>query len=122
MNIAKKRLEGRITRHRRIRKKVNGTTARPRLCVRRSYKHMVAQIIDDSTGQSLVQVTTASKEFQQAHGSLSKSEQVAKLGEQVAQLAKEKEIVQVVFDRGGFIYHGRVKALAEAARGAGMEF
>ncbi len=122
MDIAKKRLEGRLTRHRRIRKKVAGTAARPRLCVRRSLKHISAQIVDDSTGQSLVQVSSASKDFQSKHQSLSKIEQCEKLGELIAQKAKEKKIVQVVFDRGGYIYHGRVKALANAAREAGMEF
>lgn len=122
MDIAKKRLEGRLTRHRRVRKKVNGTQARPRLCVRRTLKHMSAQIIDDASGLSLVQVSTSSKEFQQSHSTLNKSEQSSQLGALVAALAKEKNIARVVFDRGGYIYHGRVKALADAAREAGMEF
>ena len=122
MNMAQKRLEGRITRHRRIRKKVNGTTARPRLCVRRTLVHMSAQIVDDSTGKSLVQASTSSKEFQAQNGSLTKTEQSRKLGALVASLAKEQKIDQVVFDRGGYIYHGRVQAFAEAAREAGMVF
>jgi large subunit ribosomal protein L18 len=122
MDMAQKRLEGRITRHRRIRKKVNGTTARPRLCVRRTLVHMDAQIVDDATGKSLVQTSTTSKDFQAQNGSLNKTEQSRKLGALVAALAKEKNIEQVVFDRGGYTYHGRVKAFADAAREAGMVF
>ena len=122
MDMAQKRLEGRITRHRRIRKKVNGTTARPRLCVRRTLVHMDAQIVDDATGKSLVQTSTTSKDFQAQNGSLNKTEQSRKLGALVAALAKEKNIEQVVFDRAGYKYHGRIAALADAAREGGLKF
>ncbi len=121
-DIAKKRLEARVARHARIRKKVSGTAERPRLCVRRTLKYMVAQIIDDASNLSLVQATSADKEFQKSHGELTKSEQCKKLGAVIAEAAKAKGIQNVVFDRGGYIYHGRVQAFAEGAREAGLEF
>jgi len=122
MDMAAKRIEARKVRHLRIRKKVSGTTERPRMCVRRSLSHMSVQIIDDVNGASLLQLTTTSKEFQAAHASLNKTEQSKKLGEAVAAAAKAKGLVKVVFDRSGYLFHGRVKALADAAREAGMEF
>ncbi len=121
-DIASKRLEARVARHARIRKKVSGTAERPRLCVRRTLKFMIAQIIDDSKNTSLVQLTTGEKEFQKEFGELTKSEQCRKLGAKLAELAKSKGIEAVVFDRGGYIYHGRVQALAEGAREAGLQF
>lgn len=121
-DIASKRLEARVARHARIRKKVSGTAERPRLCVRRTLKFMIAQIIDDSKNASLVQLTTGDKEFQKEFGELTKSEQSRKLGAKLAELAKGKGIEAVVFDRGGYIYHGRVQALAEGAREAGLQF
>lgn len=120
--IAKKRFLSRIARHERVRKTVNGTAERPRLAVRRSLAHMVAQVIDDQNGKSIAQLTTASKDFQSKFGELTKSEQSRKLGGMIAELAKSKGISAVVFDRGGNIYHGRVQALAEGAREAGLEF
>lgn len=120
--IAKKRVVSRIARHQRVRKTVSGTAERPRLVVRRSLVHMVAQIIDDQNNKSLVQLSTASKEFQGKFAELTKSEQSRKLGLQIAELAKSKGINAVVFDRGGYIYHGRVQALAEGAREGGLEF
>lgn len=120
--VAEQRVNARIARHRRIRKKINGTAERPRLCVRRTLKNMIAQIVDDVSGKSILQVTTGTKEFQQAHGSLTKTEQAAKLGEAVAAKAKEAGIDNVVFDRGGYIFHGRVKAVADGAREAGLKF
>ena len=121
-DIAKKRLEARVARHARIREKVSGNAERPRLSVRRTLKFMIAQIIDDAANRSLVQVTSGDKEFQQKFGELTKSEQSRKLGAAVAEAAKAKGIQNVVFDRGGYIYHGRVQALAEGAREAGLEF
>jgi large subunit ribosomal protein L18 len=122
MSNAKKRISGRLARHKRIRKKVNGTSERPRLTVRRSIKHIIAQIVDDASGRSLLQVTTASKEFVASNGSLNRVEQSIKLGAIVAEKAKGLGIETVVFDRGGFIYHGRVKALADGARESGLKF
>lgn len=121
-DIASKRLEARVARHARIRKKVSGTAERPRLCVRRTLKYMIAQIIDDVSNVSLLQVTSGEKEFQKNFGELTKTEQSKKLGEKVAEAAKAKGIENVVFDRGGYIYHGRIQALAEGAREAGLQF
>jgi len=122
MSNAKKRISGRLARHKRIRKKVSGTAERPRLTVRRSIKHIIAQIVDDASGRSLLQVTTASKEFIASNGSVNRTEQSVKLGAMVAEKAKGLGIETVVFDRGGFIYHGRVKALADGARESGLKF
>jgi large subunit ribosomal protein L18 len=121
-DIAKKRVAARLARHARIRKKVSGNSQRPRLCVRRSLKNMIVQVIDDVTGNSLLQVTTNSKAFRDEFGALSKTEQSTKLGAIVAEAAKAKGISNVVFDRGGYIYHGRVKALANGAKAGGLEF
>jgi large subunit ribosomal protein L18 len=121
-DVAKQRLDSRLARHSRVRKKVNGTAERPRLAVRRTLKNMIAQLIDDVKHVSILQLTTGSKEFQSEFGKLSKMEQSRKLGAKVAEAAKEKGIETVVFDRGGYIYHGRVKALAESAREGGIKF
>ena len=120
--IAKKRIQSRIARHARVRKSVVGTAESPRLAVRRSLSHMVAQIIDDVNNKSLVQLTTTSKEFQGKYGEMTKSEQSKQLGLLIAEVAKSKGIESVVFDRGGYIYHGRVQALAEGAREGGLKF
>ena len=106
----------------RIRKKISGSTERPRLSVRRSLKHIYAQIIDDSTGKSLLQIGSANKEIAQKASDKNKTDVSRILGEMVAEKAKEKGIVKVVFDRKGYTYHGRVKALAEAARKKGLQF
>ncbi len=108
-------------RHRRLRKKVSGTSERPRLFVRRSLKHMIACLIDDVEGKTLLALTTDSKEFR-ASATGTKKERAAALGAIVAEKAKEKGITTVVFDRGGHPYHGRVQALAEKARECGLEF
>ena len=121
-DIAKKRVQARKARHARIRRKVEGTTERPRLAIRRSNKHMIAQIIDDVQGVSIILETTDKKEFIDNYGSLNKVEKSKKLGEIIAQKAKDKGIESVVFDRGGFLYHGRVKALAESLRESGLKF
>lgn len=120
--IAKKRIQSRTARHERVRKSVVGTAECPRLAVRRSLSHMIAQIIDDSSNKSLVQLTTTAKEFQSKFGSMTKSEQSKQLGMQIAEVAKSKGIESVVFDRGGYIYHGRIQALAEGAREGGLKF
>jgi large subunit ribosomal protein L18 len=122
MDIAQKRVESRRVRHLRIRKRVEGTPQRPRMCVRRSLKHMSVQLVDDINGVSLLQMTTAAKSFQEAHSALTKTEQGVKLGAEIAAAAKSKGIEKVVFDRSGYLFHGRVKALADAAREAGMDF
>ncbi len=122
MDIAQKRVESRRVRHLRIRKRVEGTPQRPRMCVRRSLKHMSVQLVDDINGVSLLQMTTAAKSFQDANSALTKTEQGVKLGAEIAAAAKSKGIEKVVFDRSGYLFHGRVKALADAAREAGMDF
>ncbi len=112
----------RQNKHRRMRNRFAGTTERPRLAVFRSNSHMYAQIIDDSVGHTLVSASTLQKEVK---AELEKTNDVAAaayLGKVVAERALEKGITEVVFDRGGFIYQGKVKALAEAAREAGLQF
>ena len=112
--VSKNQIRQRI--HTRIRRKLRGTPERPRLAVFRSLAHTYAQVIDDSTG---VTVAAASTSGSKAGGNVAAA---TKIGKEIAQKAIEKGIKKVVFDRGGYIYHGRVKALAEAAREAGLEF
>lgn len=122
MNVAKERREARQKRQVRVRRKVQGSQERPRLCVFRSARHIYAQIIEDTTGTTLVSVSTVVKDVS---GDLKVSGNVeaAKLvGKKIAERALAKNITQVVFDRNGFLYHGRVKALADAAREAGLSF
>lgn len=116
-----KKQQGRIRRHARARKKVAGTTARPRLAVFRSNKHIVAQVIDDMTGRTLAAASTHEAAIK-GSGSTSNVEASKKIGALVAERAKAAGVSKVVFDRGGFIYHGRIAAVAEAARAAGLEF
>jgi large subunit ribosomal protein L18 len=116
---AKQKREARIRRHRRVRKKVRGTTERPRLAVFRSNQHITAQIIDDRAGHTLAAASTTEADLKGSGGNVSGAEQV---GERLAERAKAAGVSTVVFDRGGFHYHGRVAALAEAARKAGLEF
>jgi len=108
----------------RVRKKIVGTTKRPRMCVRRTLNHIYAQIVDDSTGSTLVQVGSKGKEFQgKVEGKKVTKTEVSKIvGEILAEKAKEKGISAIVFDRKGYLYHGRIKALAEAAREKGLSF
>ena len=121
--MAAKRLTGRSRRKQRVRKKVQGTAERPRLTVYRSLRHIYAQVINDITGQTLIAASTLSKELRgkklQAMGNTKAAQAV---GELVAQEALERGIKKVVFDRNGFLYHGRIKTLAEAARQKGLEF
>ncbi len=114
--------EARIRRHRRTRKKVFGTPERPRLAVFRSLKHIYAQVIDDTRGHTLAAASDLEPALRAQAQGKRKTDVAALVGEAVARRALEKGIAKVVFDRGGFKYHGRVKALAEAARQAGLQF
>lgn len=115
--------EIRSRRKKRVRKKIRGTAEKPRLCVFRSSKHIYAQLIDDTTGSTLVGVASLSKELQLKIGKNSGNKKgAALLGAAIADAALNKKIKKVVFDRNGFLYHGRVKALSEAARKSGLEF
>lgn len=116
------RTQARIRRHQRVRKNLSGTAARPRLCVFRSLAEIYAQVIDDEKGQTLVSASTVDQVLREQSKGLTKTEQAALVGKAVAERAKEKGIGQVVFDRGGFRYIGRVKVLADAAREAGLDF
>jgi large subunit ribosomal protein L18 len=104
--------------HRRIRKKVSGSTERPRLAVFRSLNHIYAQVIDDSSGKTLASASTVEKAL--AGGSGGNIEAASRVGQAIAERALAANVTQVVFDRGGYIYHGRVKALADAMRAAGL--
>lgn len=109
----------RLRRHRRVRGKIQGTAQRPRLDVFRSSKHIYAQIIDDVTGTTLVSASSVEKDFEGCGGNI---EAATNVGKAIAAKALEKGIKEVVFDRGGFVYHGRIKALADGARQGGLEF
>ncbi len=111
----------RLRRHRRVRRKVSGTQERPRLVVYRSLKNIEAQIVDDVQGVTLLGISTRSADVRSTD-ELSKSERGKLAGKVLAERAKEKGITKVVFDRGGYLYHGRVKAFAEGAREGGLEF
>ncbi len=114
--------QARLRRHRRVRLKVKGTSSRPRLCVFRSLNHIYAQVIDDEKGHTLVAASTLDPEIRAATNSKSKTDNAKLVGEVIAKRALGQGITQVVFDRGGYKYHGRVKALAEAARNGGLKF
>ena len=116
------RRKARGRRHVHVRKKVSGTPKRPRLNVFRSLNHVYAQVIDDSVGLTLASSSTIDREIREQVVGLPKTDQARVVGKLVAERAIEKGIKKVVFDRGGYKYHGRVKALAEAARKAGLEF
>ena len=118
----KSRVEARVKKHRRVRNHISGTAARPRLSVYRSNNHMYAQIIDDTVGNTLVSASTLEKDVKAELEKTNNVEAAAKLGTVIAKKALDKGINTVVFDRGGFIYQGKVKALADAAREAGLEF
>ena len=115
------RRESRLRRHRRVRKKLHGTAERPRLAVFRSNKHIVAQLIDDDSGRTLAAASTTEAD-QRASGSGGSVDAASRIGQLIAERAKTTGVDRVVFDRGGFIYHGRIAALAAAAREAGLEF
>ena len=116
------KVEVRRNKHRRIRNRFSGTAERPRLAVFRSNNHMYAQIIDDTVGNTLVSASTLQKDVKAELTKTNNVEAAAHLGTVIAKKALEKGITTVVFDRGGFIYQGKIKALADAAREAGLEF
>jgi large subunit ribosomal protein L18 len=114
--------EKRETRHLRVRKRVVGTPERPRLCVFRSLKHIYAQVVDDTAQCTLVSASTVEPDFKEQAASGGNVKSAAMVGKLLAERAVQKGLKKVVFDRGGYIYHGRVKALAEAARQGGLDF
>jgi len=114
--------ELRLRRHIRVRKRVDGSTERPRLAIFRSNVHIYAQIIDDTVGRTLAAASTVEKQLAAAITGKTKTEQARAVGQAVAERARSAGVTKVVFDRGGFKYHGRVQALAEAAREAGLSF
>ncbi len=116
------KLTGRERRHRRVRKKVHGTAERPRLCVFRSARHIYAQLIDDDSGRTLAAAGSHEKDLLAEGVSRANAAAATAVGKLIGERAKAAGIAQVVFDRGGYIYHGRVRALAEGAREAGLEF
>lgn len=118
----KSRTEVRENKHRKIRNRFSGTAERPRLAVFRSNNHMYAQIIDDTVGKTLVAASTVEKDVKAQVEKTNNVEAAATLGTVIAKRALEKGVKTVVFDRGGFIYQGKIKALADAAREAGLEF
>lgn len=114
--------ELRIKRHNRLRRRIAGTPERPRLCVFRSNSHIYAQVIDDSVGHTLVSASTTEKIVREQVDGQKKLDQAQIIGKLVAERAMSKGITSIVFDRGGFRYHGRIQAVAEAAREAGLSF
>lgn len=123
MNKAKQRKISLVKRHQRIRKTLSGTAERPRVSVFRSLKHLYVQLIDDVAGNTLTSVSTKSKEFGITEKETNNNIEAAKkLGALLSEKAKEKKISKVVFDRSGYRFHGRIKALADAARAGGLEF
>lgn len=112
----------RLRRKKRIRKKISGTPERPRLSVYRTAKHIYAQVIDDTASTTLATASTLSADVRDGIGSVNKTEAAKKVGEAIAKVCSDRGIAQVVFDRNGFIYHGRIRALAEGAREGGLQF
>ncbi len=122
MISVKDKNQERLVRHKRVRTKVSGTSERPRLCVYRSLSQIYAQIIDDVKGVTLVSASTLDPEVKKLIEGKSKTEQAQIVGETIAKRAIKKKVKEVVFDRGGYIYIGRVQALADSARAAGLKF
>ena len=116
------RSEVRVNKHRRLRSRLSGTPERPRLAVFRSNNHMYAQVIDDVAGNTIVSASTLQSDVKEGLEKTNNVEAAAKLGEVIAKKALDNGIKEVVFDRGGYLYHGRVQALAEAARENGLDF
>jgi len=116
------KLSGRARRKLRIRNKISGTPERPRLSVFRSARHIYAQVIDDAAGSTIAFASTLSRDLKGTLGSDKKQDAAKKVGALIARICLEKKVDKVVFDRNGYHYHGRVKALAEAAREAGLKF
>lgn len=120
--MSNERIQARIRKHERIRKNIMGTKNRPRLCLYRSLNNVNAQIIDDLDAKTLISLSTLDKDFKKANVKGGNIKSAVVLGERIAKMAQEKGIINVVFDRGGYLYHGRIKAFAEAARKAGLKF
>lgn len=120
--MAIKSREARKRRHRRIRAKLSGTAERPRLNVFRSLEHIYVQVIDDHTGHTIVSASTVDKNLRADLAGKTKKEQATLVGKAVAERAQAAGVKQVVFDRGGYLYHGRIQALADGAREGGLEF
>jgi large subunit ribosomal protein L18 len=120
--IAEQRRNSRLRRHLRIRKKLEGTTEVPRLAVFRSHVHIYAQLVDDLTGQTLCGTSTLDPALREALVGKKKSEKSRLVGKRIAEIAQSRGIQRVGFDRGGYLYHGRVRALAEGAREGGLQF
>ena len=122
MDKLHKKVESRMRRKKRIRKKMSGTTERPRLTVYRSNDHIYVQVVNDTERKTLLGASTLTPAIREEVSKLGKMDSAKRVGKLVAQLCKDKNIEMVVFDRNGYMYHGRVKALAEAAREAGLIF
>ncbi len=122
MNRLIKKRKAHIKRKKSIRRKVTGTSQRPRLCVSRSLKHLYVQVIDDTSGTTLVAASTYEKEVKENQDPANKTAKANSVGKIIAGRAIEKGIKKVVFDRNGFLYHGRVKAVSDGAREAGLDF
>ena len=122
LDKAKRKQFSYLRRKKRVRRKVNGTIERPRLAVNRSLKHIYAQIIDDENGVTLAHASSLSPELKDNTTDSGKIEIAQNVGQLIAQKAKERNIEGVIFDRAGYLYHGRIKALAEAAREGGLKF
>lgn len=120
--MSAKSQKARKLRHQRVRRKISGTSERPRLNIFRSLEHIYAQVIDDTAGHTLVSASSLDKELAAAIGGKTKREQATVVGKTVAERAIAAGVNEVVFDRGGYLYHGRVKALAEGAREGGLKF
>jgi large subunit ribosomal protein L18 len=121
-SVAQDRRESRLRRHKRIRKKLDGTAEVPRLAVFRSHQHIYAQLIDDSSGRSIVGTSSLDPAVRTEAAGKKKSERSRLVGKRVAEIAKGRGIERVAFDRGGYLYHGRIRALAEGAREGGLQF
>src|SRR5262245_50225263 len=121
--MANKRIDSaRLRRKERVRKKILGTDALPRVCIYRSNKHIYAQVITDDQGKTLATVSTLSKDFTDGAKKSKRVEAAKQVGLALAKVCKDKNIIQVVFDRNGFLFHGRVKAIADGAREGGLKF
>ena len=114
--------QARDRRHKRLRQRLSGTAARPRLLVFRSLNHIYAQVVDDEASATIAAASSAEPEIKSGFAGLNKSDRARRIGETVAQRAKERGVERVVFDRGGYRFHGRVRALAEGAREGGLDF
>lgn len=116
------KLTGRARRKLRIRNRIEGSTERPRLSVFRSAKHIYAQVVDDSTGKTLAAASTLSRDVKGTLADCNKTDAAKRVGALVAKICLDRSVKKVVFDRNGYLYHGRIKALADAAREAGLDF